>query len=278
VEIERAGLISTIKASTEVVISTGAINTPKLLMLSGVGDRDELARLGIPVVQHLPGVGRNLQDHVSFGCTWEYREPLAPRNSGSEATLYWKSRPDLTEPDLLFCQVEFPVPSERTAELGVPAHGWTMFAGLARPFSRGRIRLKSADPTATPVVDANMLSDPRDLEAARACVTLCREIGSSDAFHPFVRGERIPGPNRQIDDSFIRDAAVTYWHQCGTAKMGSDDMSVVDARLAVHGITGLRIADGSVLPRVTTGNTQAPCAVVGERAADIIRRQCGLNA
>lgn len=276
VEIERAGSISAIKASTEVVISTGAINTPKLLMLSGVGDRDELARLGIPVVQHLPGVGRNLQDHVSFGCTWEYREPLPPRNSGSEATLYWKSRPDLTEPDLLFCQVEFPVPSERTAQLGVPAHGWTMFAGLARPFSRGRIRLKSADPTATPVVDANMLSDPRDLEAARACVTLCREIGSSDAFHPFVRGERIPGPNRQIDDSFIRDAAATYWHQCGTAKMGSDDMSVVDARLAVHGITGLRIADGSVLPRVTTGNTQAPCTVVGERAADIIRRQYGL--
>jgi choline dehydrogenase len=276
VEIERAGSISAIKASTEVVISTGAINTPKLLMLSGVGDRDELARLGIPVVQHLPGVGRNLQDHVSFGCTWEYREPLLPRNSGSEATLYWKSRPDLTAPDLLFCQVEFPVPSERTALLGVPNHGWTMFAGLAQPHSRGRIRLKSADPSKTPVVDANMLSDPRDLEAARACVRLCREIGSSEAFHPFVIGERIPGADQQADDAFIRDAAVTYWHQCGTAKMGSDDMSVVDARLAVHGITGLRIADGSVLPRVTTGNTMAPCAIVGERAADIMRRQYGL--
>lgn len=273
VEIERAGSISPIKASAEIVISTGAINTPKLLMLSGVGDRDELARLGIPVVQHLPGVGRNLQDHVSFGCTWEYREPLAPRNSGSEATLYWKSRPDLTAPDLLFCQVEFPVPSERTALLGVPNHGWTMFAGLAQPHSRGRICLTSADPTDKPVVDANMLSDPRDLEAAWACVKLCREIGSSDAFRPFVSAERIPGTGRQIDDAFIRDAAVTYWHQCGTAKMGSDDMSVVDAKLAVHGIAGLRIADGSVLPRVTTGNTQAPCAIVGERAADLIRRQ-----
>lgn len=273
VEIERAGSISPIKASVEIVISTGAINTPKLLMLSGVGDRDELARLGIPVVQHLPGVGRNLQDHVSFGCTWEYREPLAPRNSGSQATLYWKSRPDLTAPDLLFCQVEFPVPSERTAQLGVPAHGWTMFAGLAQPHSRGRICLTSADPTDKPVVDANMLSDPRDLEAARACVKLCREIGSSDAFRPFVSAERIPGTGRQIDDAFIRDAAVTYWHQCGTAKMGSDDMSVVDAKLAVHGIAGLRIADGSVLPRVTTGITQAPCAIVGERAADLIRRQ-----
>ncbi|KRE11512.1 oxidoreductase [Bosea sp. Root483D1] len=277
IEIARAGTISAINASTEVVISTGAINTPKLLMLSGVGDRDELARLGVPVVQHLPGVGRNLQDHVSFGCTWEYREPIPPRNSGSEATLYWKSRPDLTEPDLLFCQVEFPVPSERTAQLGVPAHGWTMFAGLARPHSRGRIRLKSADPNDMPVVDANMLSDPRDMETARACVKLCREIGSGDAFHPFVIGERIPGAGRQVDDAFIRDAAVTYWHQCGTAKMGSDDMSVVDAKLAVHGIIGLRIADGSVLPRVTTGNTQAPCAVVGERGADIMRRQYGLE-
>jgi len=273
VEIERAGSISSIKASTEIVISTGAISTPQLLMLSGVGDRDELARLGIPVVQHLPGVGRNLQDHVSFGCTWEYRKPIAPRNSGSEATLYWKSRPDLTAPDLLFCQVEFPVPSERTALLGVPNHGWTMFAGLAQPHSRGRIRLKSADPSERPVVDANMLSDPRDLEAARACVKLCREIGSSDAFKPLVSTERIPGTGRQVDDAFIRDAAVTYWHQSGTAKMGSDDMSVVDAKLAVHGIAGLRIADGSVLPRVTTGNTQAPCAIVGERAADLMRRQ-----
>lgn len=276
VEIERAGNISAVNASTEVAISAGAINTPKLLMLSGVGDRDELTRLGIPVVQHLPGVGRNLQDHVSFGCTWEYREPLPPRNSGSEATLYWKSRPDLAAPDLLFCQVEFPVPSERTALRGMPAHGWTMFAGLAQPHSRGWIRLKSANPKDTPVVDANMLSDPRDLEAARACVKLCRELGSSDAFRPFVSAERIPGTDRQIDDAFIRGAAVTYWHQCGTAKMGSDEMSVVDAKLAVHGISGLRIADGSVLPRVTTGNTMAPCAVVGERAAEIMRRQYAL--
>jgi choline dehydrogenase len=276
VEINRAGTISAVKASTEVVISAGAINTPKLMMLSGVGDREELTRFGIPVVQHLPGVGRNLQDHVSFGCTWEYREPIPPRNSGSEATLYWKSRPELTAPDLLFCQVEVPVPSERTASLGVPNHGWTMFAGLAQPHSRGRIRLKSADPREMPVVDANMLSDPRDLEAARACVKLCRELGSSDAFSPFVSTERIPGAGRPIDDAFIRDAAVTYWHQCGTAKMGSDDMSVVDAKLAVHGISGLRIADGSVLPRVTTGNTMAPCAVVGERAAEIMRWQYGL--
>lgn len=152
-----------------------------------------------------------------------------------------------------------------------------MFAGLARPYSRGRIKLRSADPTIMPIVDANMLSDPRDMEAARACVKLSREIGCSAAFKSFVNGERIPGDDRLVDDAFIRDAAVTYWHQCGTAKMGSDDMSVVDAQLAVHGIASLRIADGSVLPRVTTGNTMAPCAIVGERAAAIMRRQYGLS-
>lgn len=273
VEIERAGEILSVRAAAEIVLSTGAINTPKLLMLSGLGERAELNRHGIPVVGHLPGVGRNLQDHVSFGCTWEYREPIAPRNSGSEATLYWKSRPDLEAPDLLFCQVEFPVPSERTAALGVPAHGWTMFAGLARPHSSGQVRLRSTDPAAPPVIDANMMSDPRDMEAARACVKLCRDLGNSEAFEPLVSREAIPGAGIRIDDDFIRDAAVTYWHQCGTARMGNGDMSVVDASLAVHGVGGLRIADASIMPKVTTGNTQAPCAVIGERAASFVKQQ-----
>ncbi|MGF7149634.1 choline dehydrogenase [Sphingomonas zeicaulis] len=276
VEVERAGRVWPITAGTEVIVCTGAINTPKLLMLSGIGDRQELDRHGIPLVGHVPGVGRNLQDHVSFGLTWEYRAPIAPRNSGSEATLYWKSRPDLEAPDLLFCQVEFPVPSDRTAARGVPTDGWTMFAGLAHPHSRGTVRLKSADPAAAPVVDANMMSDPRDLEAARACVKLCRELGGQAAFDPYVSREAIPGDGNAIDDAFIRDAAVTYWHQCGTARMGQDDMAVVDATLAVQGIRRLRIADGSILPKVPTGNTQAPCAIVGERAADILRRQYGV--
>jgi len=273
VEIERAGEVLSIGASTEVIVSTGAINTPKLLMLSGLGDRSELDRHGIPLVQHMPGVGRNLQDHVSFGCTWEYREPMPFRNGGSEATLYWKSRPELEVPDLLFCQVEFPVPSERTARRGAPAHGWTMFAGLAHPRSRGRLRLKSADPSIAPIVDANMMSDPADMETAKACVRLCRDLGSAEAFRPYVKREAIPGKGSEADASFIRDAAVTYWHQCGTARMGLDDMSVVDATLAFHGVEGLRVADGSILPKVTTGNTQAPCAIVGERAAQMVRRK-----
>lgn len=276
VEIDRAGAVSSVAASTEIILSTGAINTPKLLMLSGLGDCSELERHGIPLVHHLPGVGNNLQDHVSFGCTWEHREPMPPRNNGSEATLYWKSRPELDAPDLLFCQVEFPVPSERTAARGVPAHGWTMFAGLAQPTSRGRIRLRTASPSDAPIVDAHMMSTRADKDAARACVKLCRELGNAKAFRPYVRREAIPGAGSEADDDFIRDAAVTYWHQCGTARMGLDGMAVVDASLAVHDITGLRVADGSILPRVTTGNTQAPCAVIGERAAQILRSRYGL--
>jgi len=271
VEIERAGDIRSIGVGSEVIVSTGAINTPKLLMLSGLGKRAELARLGIPEVAHIPGIGQNLQDHVAFCCTWAYRQPLAPRNSGSEAKLYWKSRPELTAPDLLLCQVEFPVPSERTAALGVPEHGWTMFGGLAHPQSRGDVRLASSDPHAAPIVDANMLSHPADVEAARACVKLCRDLGAATAFAPFVTREVIPGAGNPTDYRFLRDAAVTYWHQSGTARMGRDDLAVVDATLKVRGVEGLRVADGSIFPTVPTGNIQAPCAIVGERAALIIR-------
>jgi len=278
VEIECDGAVMSVIAGSEVILSTGAINTPKLLMLSGIGDARQLAGHGIPLVQHLPGVGQGLQDHVSFGCTWEYRAPIAPRLNGSEAKLYWKSRPELEAPDLLFCQVEFPVPSERTAALGVPEHGWTMFAGLAQPHSRGEVRLGSADPHVAPRVDPNMLADPRDLDAARACVKLCREIGNDAAFAPYVVREAIPGTGQPITDQFLRDAAVTYWHQCSTARMGTDDMSVVDGSLAVYGIKRLRVADGSILPRVTTGNTQAPCAIVGERAAQILQSRYRLSA
>jgi choline dehydrogenase len=277
VEFLRDGKVTTVGAGTEIVLSLGAMQTPKVLMHSGIGDREELGRVGIPLLHHLPGVGRNFQDHVSFGCTWEYAEPMAPRNSGSEATLYWKSRPDLDAPDLLFCQVEFPVPSDRTASRGVPAHGWTMFAGLARPASRGRLRLRNADPTAPLVVEANFLSDPADMVTARACIALCRALGNARAFRPFVRGEAMPGAlaGEALDD-YIRDAAVTYWHQSGTARMGRDALSVVDGALRVHGVEGLRVADGSIMPRVTTGNTQAPCAIIGERAASMIREAHGL--
>lgn len=277
VEVLHGGRVTTIGAGSEIVLSLGAIQTPKVLMHSGLGDREELGRVGLPVLRHLPGVGGNFQDHVSFGCTWEYAEPIAPRNSGSEATLYWKSRPGLDAPDLLFCQVEFPVPSDRTVSRGVPGHGWTMFAGLAQPASRGRLRLRSADPAEPLAVEANFMSEPADMATARACVELCRALGNASAFRPFVRGEALPGAlTGEAMDDYIRDAAVTYWHQSGTARMGRDAMSVVDGTLKVHGVDGLRVADASIMPRVTTGNTQAPCAIIGERAAAMIRQAHGL--
>ena len=279
VEVVRAGQVLTIHARSEVVLSLGAIQTPKVLMHSGIGDQAELTRMGIPVLQHLPGVGQNLQDHVSFGCIWNYEEPIAPRNSGSEATLYWKSRPELDAPDVLFCQVEFSVPSERTAARGVPAHGWTMFAGLAHPASRGRLRLTSADPSVPMAIEANMMSEPADMATALRCVDLCRQLGNAHAFRPFVRDEAMPGDLKgDAREDFVRDAAVTYWHQSCTAKMGRDAMSVVDASLKVYGIESLRIADASVMPRVTTGNTQAPCAIIGERAAQMIHQAHGLSS
>lgn len=278
VEFIHQGERLSVQARAEVVLSMGAIHTPKVLMLSGIGDEAALRQLSIPVVQHLPGVGQNLQDHVSFGCIWSYREPIAPRYTGNGATLYWKSRPDVEAPDLLFCQVEFPVPSPETAARGVPAHGWTMFAGLAHPQSRGEIRLRSADPLDSVSIDMRALSHPEDVRTALACVSLCRDLGNASAFESLVATEAMPGnlSTREMEN-FIRDAAVTYWHQSCTAKMGRDALSVVDARLKVYGIDNLRIADASVMPRVTTGNTMAPTVVIGERASEILRQDHRLD-
>ncbi|MCA1415572.1 GMC family oxidoreductase N-terminal domain-containing protein [Bradyrhizobium sp. NBAIM20] len=273
---ERDGRPLRIGAAREVVLALGAIQTPAVLMRSGIGDENQLRAFDIPVVQHLPGVGQNLQDHVSFGCIWEYREPIAPRNTGNAATLYWKSHSALESPDLLFCQVEFPVPSPETAARA-PSHGWTMFAGLALPKSRGRVRLRSAEPLALPRIEANMLSHPDDVKTAIACVDLCRTLGNTRAFEPLVARESVPGLQGAVEmERFVRDSAVTYWHQTCTAKMGRDAMSVVDSKLKVYGIDRLRIADGSVMPRITTGNTMAPCVIIGEKAARAMRSEHGI--
>ncbi|MEU7768931.1 GMC family oxidoreductase N-terminal domain-containing protein [Nocardia sp. NPDC049190] len=258
---------------SEVVLSLGAIHTPKVLLQSGVGDNAELQRFGIPVVQHLPGVGRNLQDHPAFGCIWEYQHPLPPRNSGSEATYFWKSDPGLDTPDLQTCQGEFPIYSAETgARFDVPEAGWTLFGGVVRPKSRGHVRLTGPDPTDPVEIDTNLLSHPDDLAAATACVELCREIGNSAPLSPFVKREVMPGNVQGAElVRFVRDAASSYWHLTCSAKMGYDAMSVVDGVLKVHGIERLRIADASIMPRVTTGNTMAPCVIIGERAADLLK-------
>jgi len=275
VEIAFNGKLERITAGLEVVLSLGAMHTPKVLMLSGIGDQAELQRLGIPVVQHLPGVGQNFQDHFGIGCVWEYQQPLAPRNNGAEATFFWKSNPGLDTPDLQTGQGEVPVCSAETAaKFNPPAGSWTLYGGVVRPKSRGQIRLTGPNPDAPVQIEANTLSHPDDLKAAVACVGFCREIGNSAALRPFTKREVMPGNLRGAAlEGFIRDAASTYHHQTCTAKMGRDSMSVVDGQLKVYGIENLRIADGSIMPRVTTGNTMAPCIIIGERAAEALRTE-----
>jgi choline dehydrogenase len=278
VEFSQNGQIHRVGAGSEVVLSLGAIHTPKVLMQSGIGDQAELQRFGIPVVQNLPGVGQNLQDHPGFDCVWEYQQPLAPRNTGCAATFFSKSDPGLDSPDFQICQVEACKSStENGARFGLPDAGWSLFAGVVQPQSRGHICLTGPEPTDPVQIQANMLSHPDDLKAAIASIELCREIGNSAALRPFTKREVMPGNLKGAElERFIRDAASTYWHQTCTAKMGQDAMSVVDSSLKVYGIEHLRIADGSIMPRVTTGNTMAPCVIIGERAAQILRAQHAL--
>jgi choline dehydrogenase-like flavoprotein len=278
VEIVVDGRALRIAARREVVLSLGAINTPKVLMQSGIGDEDDLRRLGIEVARHLPGVGCNFQDHAMLAsCAWEYKEPMECRNNAAEATLFWKSNPALDTPDLQPFQLEIPLTSAETAHYAPPAGSWSILPGVVRPQSRGRLRLTGPGPLDPVEIDANMLADPTDLKAMMTCVELCREIGNSTAMRPFVKREVMPGDLKGAAlEAFVRDATVTYWHQTCTAKMGRDRMAVVNGQLQVHGIDNLRVADGSIMPRVTTGNTMAPCVVIGERAAELLKAKHGI--
>ena len=269
-------------ASAEVILSLGALHSPKVLMQSGIGPEDELRRHGIPVIQHLPGVGGNHQDHIAFGCTWELPGPQRIGGGGCEVSISWRSGSQIDAPDLLMCQLEFaaPAPLEAMALTNAtpPEHGWTMFAGLARPRSRGRLRLsgpKAADPI---LIECNALSAPEDMEVSLRAIELCREIGNGQRVASFSTREVMPGPrDRAGMEAFARASAVTFWHQCGTAAMGRDPMAVVDGDLRVRGLEGIRIADASVMPRITVGNTMAPCVVIGERASDLVRATHGIG-
>ncbi len=267
-----AGRAEKFMAEREVVLSLGAINTPKVLMQSGIGPESELRPHGIQMIEHLPGVGRNHQDHVAFGCIFESTAPVEVGHGGSEATLYWKTDPSLPAPDLFHCQLEFPVATPETTHMGVPENGWMVFAGLSHPKSRGSLHLTGADPGAPLRIQANTLSHPDDLRAAHATVALARELAHAPAGAHLLKREALPGVlSGAAMEEYLRNSAITFWHQACTAKMGRDAMSVVDGQLRVHGIDRLRIADASIMSNVTSGNTMAPCVVIGERAADIIK-------
>jgi choline dehydrogenase len=269
VEISYEGSTRHIRAGREVILSLGAMHTPKVLMQSGIGDQSELRRFGIRVVQHLPGVGQGFQDHPAFCCLWDCSE-LLPPNPAPDAVIYWKSEASLGSPDFQILQGV--LSAGDAAKFGLPASGWAFIGNVVQPKSRGRIRLTGSDPADPVQIETNYLSDPDDRKAALACVELCREIGNSGALRPFVKREIIPGKLERAElENYIRDTAFSLWHQTSTAKMGQDATCVVDGYLKVYGVDNLRIADGSVMPRVTTGNTMAPCVIIGERAAQILR-------
>jgi choline dehydrogenase len=276
VECTLDGRIHRFHAAQEVILSLGAINTPKVLMQSGVGDAETLASLNIPVIQHLPGVGANFQDHIMVSsCIWEYPEPAPPHGNGGEVTIFEKSAPHLDSPDIQLLQIQFPVATPELAQrYSVPPGSWGIFPALLRPHSVGRLRLTGANPHDSILIDSQILSDPADLAALRRCVELAREVGNAPALRRFVKREVMPTAlaSAAMDD-FIRDGVTTVWHQSCTAKMGRDRMAVVDGRLKVYGVDRLRIADASVMPRVPLGNTMAPSVIIGEQAGRAIARE-----
>jgi choline dehydrogenase-like flavoprotein len=273
VEVVHDGRLHRLAATTEVVLSLGAIHTPKVLMQSGIGDETELHRAGIDVRQHLPGVGRNLQDHFGFDCVWELPETMSG-NTQASATLFWDSgMAGVDGPDLFACMGAFPKSTtENAARFEMPANSWILFGAPTHPKSRGRIRPSGPHPTDPVRIETNVLSHPDDLKLAIACVETLREIGSSTTLRPFVNREVMPGGLADAElENYLRDAVTTYWHACGTAKMGRDSMSVVDGHLKVYGVENLRVVDASIMPRITTANTMAPCVVIAERAAQFIK-------
>ena len=263
-----------VEATREVILSLGAIHTPKLLMQSGIGDETELKKADIPVLQALPGVGRNLHDHVAFGCVWENSGILSPKTPRSQTSCFWKARAALEAPNFYVYSHGGPdFTPENAARFKPPASCWSLSAGM-RPNSRGVIHLTGSDPSDPVSIDPNYLDDPQDLEDLIAGLSLAREIGNSLALRPFTGREVAPGSISVPElGQFFRDGLVTHWHQSGTAKMGRDAMSVVDGKLKVYGVDDLRVADASILPRVTTGNTMAPCVIIGERAAEILQSE-----
>jgi choline dehydrogenase len=285
----------TVRATREVILSGGAVNTPQVLMLSGLGDAETLTRFGIPVVQEMKGVGRNLQDHLDCSIQYECSQPITlysqanPLNAmktglqymlfgtglatgqGLESGAFLKSRPDLETPDL---QLHF-IAALMFDHTRVKAdrHGFMAHVCQLRPQSKGYITLKSADPLATPMIQPNYLEAEEDRRALREGVKLAREVFAQVSFDPYRGPELMPGAHVTKDDqidAFVRKTAETIYHPVGSARMGNDADSVVDPQLKVHGIEGLRVVDASVMPALVSGNTNAPTIMIAEKAADMI--------
>ncbi len=299
VEVLEGSEIHTYAARREVILCGGALSSPQLLMLSGIGDGDALQQQGIATVRHLPGVGRNLQDHfvsrVQALCTpassynnelngWrKYRQGLRYALtkggylalSSSQAAAFVKSRPELEFADLeiSFRPMTFTYRDAGTVEVDrYHAVGASVYR--VRPASRGEVRLRSADPLEPPAFHPNFLGETEDVEAMLAGIRKLRSILATEPMASRIVSERVPGPGVETDEELIdymqREGHCAF-HPAGTCKMGTDTMAVVDPRLRVHGVERLRVVDASIMPTVTSGNTNAPVVMIGEKAADMIR-------
>jgi choline dehydrogenase len=286
-----------IDARAEVLLSAGAIVSPKILMLSGIGDAEALKAQGIAATYHLPGVGKNLQDHAAIGvmmrtlsrATYGFSWPVAPRLAWNaleylfgrtgifasnlvESGGFIRTRGDLDRPDIQFVFV----PGWRATPPALieSGHGYCLYSVLLRPKSRGTVSLAGPDAAAAPIIDPNFYSAGDDMQVMLKGLTEARRIVHADSFRKYKPTEFAPGADVQNDaglEDYIRGNGSTIYHPVGTCKMGSDSMAVVDARLRVRGIEGLRVVDASIMPTICGGNTNAPTIMIGEKAADMIK-------
>jgi choline dehydrogenase len=266
----RDGKEQTVLARREVILSAGTFNSPKILMLSGIGPARHLQAHGIQLVADLPGVGENLQDHVLLPVIYKSKVELPVPWFIAEAGLFVRTRlgREATSPDLQF-HFSAGVPGLMPPDIG-PSFGFVPI--LIQPQSRGRITLRSNRSADPPVLEPNYLSVERDIQVLCHGIELARELARTKAFAPFNNGEVTPGPDSSEAEirQFILSNCSTVWHPVGTCKMGHDALAVVDPRLRVHGVAGLRVADASIMPTITAGNTNAACIMIGERAANFI--------
>jgi choline dehydrogenase len=247
-------------------------------LLSGVGPHADLKHLGLDTVVDLPGVGRNLQDHLWIrGLCFEANHPLpAPDYNLGGSTFFWKSRPALGRPDLMVLPVQLPLVSDEiAARYPIPPNAFAIFPCLVQPRSRGYLRLRTAEPNGPLEIQPNFLVEPADVDALTAAVELGLDIASQPAYRDLIKRWIVP-PRRMSREetvTFIRRFCLSYLHPVGTCAMGSGEEAVVDAELRVRGVEGLRIADASVMPTIPSANTNAPSIMIGEFASQLIGRQ-----
>ncbi|WP_434383146.1 GMC family oxidoreductase [Melittangium boletus] len=271
-ELLMAGERQVLHASREVILCAGTIDTPRLLMLSGIGPAEDLRRLDIPVAAALAGVGQNLQEHVILaGLCFEAKQPLPPPHHNLvDSTFFWKSRASLPVPDLMFVPVQLPyVSAEIAAQYPVPSHSFCLAPGLVRVQSRGHVRMKTARHDGPLEIQPRLLAEQADVDALVAGLELGLDIASQPAFREIAHRWVAPPKrlSREEAVAFVRRASSPYFHPVGTCAMGSGEAAVVDARLRVHGLEGLRIADASVMPTIPSAGTLAPTVMIAEFAS-----------